>query len=65
MARLTPFIATLAHREDGQALVEYSLILALIALAALTGLVAMSGGVDGMYTVIRTIANAMSDALSG
>ena len=64
MSKLMHFLRAQSRREDGQALVEYSLILALIALAALTGLATMSGGIDGMYTTIRGVAESMADALA-
>ena len=59
------FLRAKNRHENGQALVEYSLILALVALAALTGLATMSGGIDGMYETIRGVANAMADSLGG
>lgn len=65
MSKLNYLYRAFVEREDGQALVEYSLILALVALAALTGLATMSGGIDGMYTTIRGVATAMSDRLGG
>lgn len=65
MPKLNYFYDGLVRDEDGQALVEYGLILALVALAALTGLATMSGGIDGMYTTIREIGTAMADKLGG
>lgn len=65
MAKLTYFLRRQDNGEDGQALVEYGLILSLVALAALVGLATMSGGIDGMYTTIRGVATAMSDRLGG
>ena len=46
------------HLEDadGQALVEYALIISLIAIAAIAGLTFLSGGIQGMFT---TMANAL------
>lgn len=42
--------------EDGQALVEYSLITALLALAVLAGLSQLSGGINGLFeTVINNL----------
>ena len=64
MSKRIKFLADHFHREDGQALVEYGLILALVALTALAGLAAMSGGVDGLYNVIRGAADAMADAIA-
>ena len=43
-------------RQEGQALVEYALIISLIAIAAIAGLTFLSGGIQGMFT---TMANAL------
>ncbi len=48
------------HGEDGQTLIEYSLIISLIALTAVGGLTLMGGEIDGLYGVLETVANAMS-----
>ena len=64
MSKLFIYLTSRFQREEGQALVEYGLILALVALAAITGVATMSGGIDGMYTTIRGIATAMADTLS-
>jgi Flp pilus assembly pilin Flp len=48
------------HGEHGQTLVEYGLILSLIALTAIAGLTLMGGAVDGLYAVLETVANTMS-----
>jgi pilus assembly protein Flp/PilA len=48
------------HQEDGQTLIEYSLIISLIALTAVGGLTLMGGEVDGLYGVLETVADAMS-----
>jgi Flp pilus assembly pilin Flp len=45
--------------EAGQALVEYGLVLSLIALAAMAGITAFGGGVNGLYDTLETAANAM------
>ena len=63
MSNLFSFIRTQVAREDGQALVEYGLILALVALVALVGVAAMGTNVGGMYDVVKGIATAMADAL--
>jgi Flp pilus assembly pilin Flp len=41
-------------REEGQALVEYALIISFIAIAAITALGVISGGINGIFT---TMAN--------
>ena len=48
------------HREDGQTLVEYGLIVSLIALTAIGGLTLMGGQVDGLYGVLETLADTLS-----
>jgi len=40
--------------EGGQGLVEYALLLALMVVAAIVGLQAFSGAVNGMYSEIRS-----------
>jgi Flp pilus assembly pilin Flp len=53
---LQTWIATARDREEGQALVEYALILALVAIGALT---ALGGGVSAKLT---EIGNAITGA---
>ena len=65
MSLLIDLLRTQVVREDGQALVEYGLILSLIALAAIVGMTAMGSNVDGMYNVIKGVATAMSNAVAG
>jgi pilus assembly protein Flp/PilA len=47
-------IFAIRNREDGQALVEYALIIALVALACVAGLTALAGGINGLLTTITT-----------
>jgi Flp pilus assembly pilin Flp len=49
--------------EGGQTLVEYSLIVGLIAVVAISGLTAFAGGTDGLYGICQQAADAMADAL--
>ena len=44
--------ARLAREEEGQALVEYALIISLIAVAAIGALTFLSGGIKGIFTTI-------------
>ena len=44
----------LMDREEGQDLVEYAMIVALIALAAVTGVKALAGGVNSAFNTIST-----------
>lgn len=52
-------LQTLREREDGQALVEYALILALIAVAAIVALKALGGSVSN---ILQEISNSISAA---
>jgi Flp pilus assembly pilin Flp len=51
LQRLKEFVA-LSHAEDGQALVEYSLLLSLITLAAFAAAQAFGLGVSGLFSTI-------------
>ena len=63
MSKLRLILGTLGRDEDGQALVEYGLILGLIALVAIVGITSMSGGVDGLYDVVEAASEAMRNAM--
>jgi Flp pilus assembly pilin Flp len=65
VAKLMGLLKTNVAGEEGQALVEYGLILALVALVAVVGVAAMGSDVGGMYEIVKGIATAMSDAISG
>ena len=46
-------VETLRTREDeGQGLVEYALIIALVSIALIAGLMALAGGIDGVFSNI-------------
>lgn len=47
----------LTHREEGQGLVEYALLVALIALAAITGVNKVAGAIT---TVFSNISSSLS-----
>ena len=52
---------TLMLREDGQDLIEYAMVVALIAFAATAGMQAAAGGVNTVFTTIgAVIRNATS-----
>jgi Flp pilus assembly pilin Flp len=51
--------------ERGQALVEYSLLIALVALTALIGVVSVSGAVDSLYEVVDTANDTFVEVLGG
>ncbi|MGA2886486.1 MAG: Flp family type IVb pilin [Terracidiphilus sp.] len=44
----------LKSREEGQDLVEYALVVALIALGAVAGMSALAGGINAVFTTIST-----------
>ena len=48
------------QRDQGQGMVEYGLIIALIAIAAIGGLTTFGGEVGAFYGVIQTAVNALS-----
>lgn len=50
--RLYLALTSLRDREEGQTLVEYALILALVSVTAVVALKALSSGVNGIFTQI-------------
>jgi Flp pilus assembly pilin Flp len=51
--------------ESGQTLVEYSLIIGLIAIAAIIGITMVAGGVNSLWTWIGdSVGNAVDSVLS-
>jgi pilus assembly protein Flp/PilA len=57
MAYARSYAASITQREEGQALVEYALILALVALVAIGALTALGGSVSGLLqTISDTVA---------
>ncbi len=48
------YLKNLAVREEGQDLVEYALLLGLLAIAAVVGITAAGGSVRGFWTAIQT-----------
>jgi len=52
----------LLRREEGQGLVEYGLIIGLVAIAVVGALVALQGGLDGVF---GEITDALNDAPAG
>ena len=52
VTRLYLALTSLRDREEGQTLVEYALILALVSVTAVVALKALSSGVNGIFTQI-------------
>ena len=42
----------LESNEEGQGLVEYALIIALVSIALVGALIALAGGIEGVFTTI-------------
>lgn len=49
---IAQLLARLNRREDGQGMVEYALIIALVAIALVAALTALSGGVGNVFNSI-------------
>lgn len=47
-------IQNLLRREEGQGMVEYGLIIGLVAIAVVGALVALNGGLNGIFGEITT-----------
>ena len=47
-------VKKLFRKEEGQSLVEYALIIALVAIALIAGLGALTGGIQDTFTTIVT-----------
>ena len=63
IALIQLLLARSGHEESGQSLVEYALILSLIAVIAIPSLVLVEGGVGGLYDQVKTVADAISGSL--
>ena len=58
MVRLYVWLQTLRSEEEGQTLVEYALIIALVSIALIASLTALSGKIDGVFDEIGTKLDA-------
>jgi Flp pilus assembly pilin Flp len=47
------------RREEGQTLVEYALIIALVSIALITALGAMTTALDGVFAKITSVLNGL------
>jgi Flp pilus assembly pilin Flp len=53
---LTELIATIRRREEGQTMAEYGVILAVITVAIIVALLALSGGIfDNLMSVVDVL----------
>ena len=54
VVRVQNAVAGVREREEGQALVEYALILALVSLAAVVALTTLGGKISGVFNSINS-----------
>ena len=55
LLKLSVKLQTLMLREEGQDLIEYAMVVALIAFAATAGMQAAAGGVNTVFTTIGAV----------
>lgn len=60
MSILRQLFEKFPDKEEGQTLVEYGLIISLIALTAIGGMAVMGGEVQGLYGLFENVANWLS-----
>jgi len=53
-AKVYLFVRTLLEREEGQDMVEYALVVALIAFGAITGMSSVASGINSAFTEFAT-----------
>jgi pilus assembly protein Flp/PilA len=58
MVQLKTLVEELKNREEGQTLVEYALIIALVSVACIAGLQAMTGALNGIFSQISAALTA-------
>ncbi|HLW52781.1 MAG TPA: Flp family type IVb pilin [Candidatus Angelobacter sp.] len=58
MKNLMSILATLHNEESGQDLIEYALVVALIALAATAGMSTLASGINTAFSKLGSILNA-------
>ncbi len=58
-------LAGLRADERGATAIEYALLAAVLAIMAIGGLQALSGGTGGLYDAMDAISVAIEDALAG
>jgi Flp pilus assembly pilin Flp len=55
MAYVTVMLMDVTEREEGQTLVEYALILALVSILSIAALLALSGKINGVFNDVVTV----------
>jgi pilus assembly protein Flp/PilA len=55
----------LIHEEEGQGMVEYGLIIGLIALVLIAALTALNGGLSTIFNRMTTTLNGTNSGVSG
>jgi pilus assembly protein Flp/PilA len=58
LLKLYVMIQDLKNREEGQDLVEYALLIALVSLAAVSGINGLAGAIKGVFSSISTSLGA-------
>lgn len=54
LSRMFEYLRTLSEGEEGQGLVEYALIIALVSIALITALGLVTGALEGVFETIST-----------
>lgn len=52
------YFKSLSNQQEGQDLIEYALIVGLLALAAIGGMTALGGSITGMWGAVATAVGA-------
>ena len=58
MLRLFLFVHSIVQREEGQDLVEYALVVALVAFGAIAGMQSLATGINSAFATISSDLNS-------